>query len=103
MLLVSLLALASIQEVETPAPPSMLTVTVKKLPKDFKEDPVVSVTFNASGAVASCKLAKASGNASIDRVACSQILANGMVTPEAGKIPEPRDTTVTFVQEAPQG
>ena len=103
MLLVSLLALASIQEVETPAPPSMLTVTVKKLPKDFKQDPVVSVSFNQKGEVASCKLAKVSGSAAIDRVACAQMIANGKAEPSGGKTPEPRDVTVTFVQETPQG
>lgn len=103
MLLVSLLALASFQTAEDSGPPSMMTVTVQKLPANFKEDPVVSVTFTAKGAVASCKLAKTSGNASIDRVACAQMTSNAKVAPVPGKTPEPRDATVTFVQEAPKG
>ena len=101
MLLISLLALASVQTAQTP--PSLLTVTVQKLPKAFREDPVVSVSFNAKGAVASCTLTKTSGSPAIDKVACAQMVANGQVGVENGKVPAPREATVTFVQGSPQG
>ncbi|RYG81149.1 MAG: hypothetical protein EON59_14790 [Alphaproteobacteria bacterium] len=80
-----------------------MTITVQKLPKDFKTDPVISLTFNAKGEVATCATAKTSGSAGIDRVACNQVKGNVKEPVEAGAAPAARDVTVTFVQEPPKG
>lgn len=103
MLLVSLLALASVQTADDVAPPSVMTITVQKLPAAFKVDPVVTLTFDSKGVVTSCKTKTTSGSAGIDKVACTQVTGNvKMDPPAAGTVLEPRDATVTFVQEPPK-
>ncbi|MES2989170.1 MAG: hypothetical protein V4808_14810, partial [Pseudomonadota bacterium] len=84
------------------APPSVMTITVQKLPAAFKVDPVITLTFNEKGAVASCKTKTTSGSKGIDTVACRQVTGNVNMKPEAGVAAGPRDATVTFIQEAPK-
>ena len=99
MLLVSLLALASFQ---ADVPPTALTITVQKLPAKFQANPVVHVTFNNAGAVASCETAKSSGSLGVDKVACAQAVAGYTVEPVKDKVPDPADLTIAFETEAPK-
>ncbi|WP_066796086.1 hypothetical protein [Sphingomonas soli] len=99
MLFVSLLALASFQT--APAAPTVMTITVQKLPASFKQNPVVSLTFNAKGEVASCAAKVTSGSAGVDKAACGQAVANYSVKPEGGKAPAPTDVVIAFETEAP--
>lgn len=103
MFLLSLLALASVQTAEATPPPSIMTLTVQKLPKAFQVDPVLTLVFDGKGAVSSCKVAKTSGSPGIDRVACTQVQGNFAETPDAKSASQTRDVTVTFVQEPPKG
>lgn len=99
-MLLSLLALVLIQTADVP--PTVLTLTVQKLPAKFQQNPVVHVVFNAQGAVAGCETAKSSGSTGIDRVACAQVVGGYSVEPQGGKTPEPRDVTIAFETEAPK-
>lgn len=101
MLLVSLLALASFQTVPA-GPPTVMTITVQKLPAAFKQNPVVSLTFNAKGEVASCATKATSGSTGVDKAACAQAVGNYSVKPEKGKAPEPSDVVIAFETEAPK-
>lgn len=106
MLFASLLALASFQDVPAAAqtapagPETALTITVQKLPPSFKQNPLVSISFNAKGSVASCKTKETSGHTGIDKVACAQLVGNYSVEPEAGKTPAPVDVYVGFETDA---
>jgi hypothetical protein len=105
MLLVSLLALASFQtatQATTGAPPVGLTITVQKLPAKFQQNPVVHLTFNGAGAVASCELVKTSGSQGIDKVACAQAVSGYNVEAVKDKVPDPADVTIAFEAEAPK-
>ena len=97
MLLVSLLALA-IQTAD--APPVGLTITVQALPAKYQNNPVVHLTFNNTGAVASCEVAKTSGSPALDKVACAQSVSGYSVTPVQGKLPDPIDVIIAFETEA---
>lgn len=99
MLFVSLLALASFQT--APATPvTVMTITVQKLPPSFKQNPVVSITFNSKGEVASCVTKTTSGSAGVDKAACAQTVGNYSVEPEKGATPAPADVIVAFESEA---
>ncbi|HEX8300171.1 hypothetical protein [Sphingomonas sp.] len=102
MLFVSLLALASFQAGPA-APPTVLTLTVQKLPSSFRQNPVVTLTFDGKGAATGCKTAKTSGSTAIDRVACTQAQGNVKADPVADGAPSTRDVTVGFEAEAPKG
>jgi len=100
MLLVSLLALAAVQSAE--APPSIMTITVQKLPSSFRQSPVVHLEFNDAGRVAKCDIEQPSGNRSIDMVACQQARKVKLEV-ENNTVPAPRSATVTFTIDPAAG
>jgi len=100
MLLVSLLAFAAVQSAE--APPSLMTITVQKLPSSFRQSPVVRLEFSDSGRVAKCEIETPSGNRSIDMVACQQARTVKLKV-ENKTAPAPRSATVTFTTDASKG
>ena len=100
MILAPLLALVSLQTADVP---SLMTITVQKLPASFKENPVVHLEFADDGSVATCTVEQPSGSAGIDKVACQQAQLGMKVKVEGKKKPEPRSGAIEFVTEAPQG
>ena len=100
MILAPLLALAALQSTDVP---SLMTITVQKLPASFKKNPVVHLEFADDGSVATCTVEQPSGSAGIDKVACQQAQTGIKIEREGKKKPEPRSGTIEFVTEAPKG
>jgi hypothetical protein len=100
MLLVSLLAFAAVQSAEVP--PSLMTITVQKLPASFRQSPVVHLEFTNAGRVAKCEIEQPSGNRSIDMVACQQARKIKLEV-ENKTAPGPRSATITFSADAAKG
>jgi hypothetical protein len=100
MLLVSLLALAAVQSAE--APPSLMTISVQKLPSSFRQSPVVHLEFTDSGRVAKCEVEQPSGNRAIDLVACQQARKIKLDV-ENKTAPAPRSGTITFTTDPVAG
>lgn len=97
MLLLSLLAFASIQAPE--ALPEM-TVTVEKLPADYRRPSIVQLKFRTNGSVSRCDIKQGSGSASIDRIACKQAKAIKTDNDQGDILPQ--SMIVAFTTDAPK-